>query len=76
MSQKFVILGFLFIFIGIIIIFISAVSSKSNSIKAGGIAFIGPIPISFASDKTMLYILMAFTILILILYILFLKKEV
>ena len=51
-------IGFIFIVIGY---FSSTIKGKTE-IKSAGIIFIGPIPIGWASDKKMLYVLIGFAI--------------
>ena len=57
-------IGFIFIVIGY---FSSTIKGKTE-IKSAGIIFIGPIPIGWASDKKMLYVLIGFAILAFILW--------
>ena len=64
-------IGIILLLIGFIFIIIGSLSSTikgKTDIKSAGILFIGPIPIGWASDKKMLYVLIGFTILALILW--------
>ncbi|MCY0860414.1 MAG: DUF131 domain-containing protein [Sulfolobaceae archaeon] len=74
--------GILIIFIGFILIFIGALiegeknssNTQENKTQAGGIIFIGPIPIVFGSSKEitkwMLIIALIIAIILIVLYIL------
>ena len=67
-------IGILLIIMGFLIVLISSFTSEKTTVKGGGIAFIGPIPIAgFASDKKTLYILFGLGILLFILYLIFNK---
>ncbi|MEW6062964.1 MAG: DUF131 domain-containing protein [Nanoarchaeota archaeon] len=73
-AEKIFLIGIIFLFIGIILLFIGGIYSAvkgSTNVKSAGIVFIGPFPIGWASDKTMLYVLIGFVILIFILWITF-----
>ena len=64
-------IGLILLLIGFIFIVIGSLSSaiKGNTdVKSAGIIFIGPFPIGWASDKKMLYILIVFTILMILLW--------
>ena len=68
------ILGIILIFLGIILIIASSFTQKTN-VKSAGIIFMGPIPLfGWASDKTMFYILIALTVLVIILFYLLRSK--
>jgi uncharacterized membrane protein len=59
-------IGFIFLFIGILLIFSSFQGQKAN-VKTAGIAFLGPIPIfGFGNDKKLLYLLFGIGVLIFI----------
>lgn len=71
-------LGILVIFIGMILIFIGALSSikegKSDSkIAVGG--FIGFIPFGFANDKRMLYALIGISTIFMLLWLWFILQR-
>ena len=64
-------IGISLILVGFLIILISSIYSAfkdKTEIKSAGIFFIGPIPIGWASDKNMFYILIIFTILAMIIW--------
>jgi len=64
-------IGLILLLIGFIFIVIGSFSStiKGNTdVKSAGIIFIGPFPIGWASDTKMLYILIVFTILMILLW--------
>ncbi|MBU7031901.1 MAG: DUF131 domain-containing protein [Theionarchaea archaeon] len=62
--QKLIVLGILIIIIGCVVLFCGIInslykqgeSSTGNAIKTGGIILIGPIPILFGNDKTLILI--------------------
>jgi len=74
MSKVFFLVGLIFLFIGILLIFFSgiiSVKSEKFKISGGGGIFIGPIPIfGFFSDKRMFYFLLAFAFLIFLFFLL------
>jgi len=67
--------GIIFVFIGVILIMIGSViqsTSKSSEVHTGGVILIGPIPIIFGNDKSLIIIGVVFAIIIMILwYLLF-----
>jgi len=67
--KNFLSVGFIFIFIGIILITLSLFQGQKANVKAAGGIFLGPIPIlGFANDKKLLYILFGLGVLIFILF--------
>ncbi len=74
--------GMLIIFIGFILIFVGAIiegeksnsNNQENKTQAGGVIFIGPIPIVFGSSKEitkwMLIVALIIAIILIVLYIL------
>jgi len=70
-------IGIALIFLGIFLIFvgipISQISEKKTKVEAGFIAFIGPIPIGFATSKEILYISLIISLALLILLVIYLK---
>jgi uncharacterized membrane protein len=70
-------IGFVFILIGILLIFIGSISSMKEgqtNIKSAGGIFLGPIPIfGFFSDKKMFYFLVVMAIVVFILWMVFRK---
>ncbi|MFB6209701.1 MAG: DUF131 domain-containing protein [Candidatus Nanohaloarchaea archaeon] len=49
--EKFVILGLAMILIGLILIVAGSVMSEGSNVEAGGVIFLGPIPIPFGNMK-------------------------
>ena len=74
-SNMLVLFGIIIIFIGIIVLFVGTVlqsSSKNSEVHTGGVILIGPIPIIFGNDKSMIVIGIVFAIVIMVLwYLLF-----
>lgn len=74
-SNTLILSGIIIIFIGIIILFVGTAlqaSSKNSEVHTGGIILIGPIPIIFGNDKSLIVIGVVFAIIIMVLwYILF-----
>lgn len=77
-ANTLVLSGIIVIFIGIIIIFIGTAmqaSSKNSEVHTGGVILIGPIPIIFGNDKSMIVIGIVFAIIIMVLwYLLFYRS--
>lgn len=70
-------IGLILLFIGFIFIIISSFSSTikgDTEVKSAGLIFIGPIPIGWASDKKMFYILIALAITTFIIFYLLTKR--
>lgn len=65
--------GFVIVFIGILIIFLSLVSHGRGKVEGGGVVIIGPIPIIFGSSQkiSILLVILAIilTVLVLLMYI-------
>lgn len=74
-SNILVLTGIIIIFIGIIILFVGTAlqsSSKNSEVHTGGVILIGPIPIIFGNDKSLIVIGIVFAIVIMVLwYLLF-----
>lgn len=74
-SNMLVLSGIIIIFIGIIVLFVGTAlqsSSKNSEVHTGGVILIGPIPIIFGNDKSMIVIGIVFAIVIMVLwYLLF-----
>lgn len=71
MEQNIILLGFVFIIIGIVLLIFGAIggnSSVKTKIAFGG--FIGPIPFGFASEPRMFKFLLSFMIIVLALFVL------
>jgi uncharacterized membrane protein len=80
MSNYLVKWGVVLVFIGILRIFLSSFTGvtqqKNTSMKTAGGMFISPFPLfGFASDKKMLYSLMAIAFLLTTLYILVMRTK-
>jgi uncharacterized membrane protein len=67
------ILGFILIFVGMLLIIISALSSSEGKTKFAFFGFIGPIPFGFGNSQELLKIAIIASIIGLIIFILFLK---
>lgn len=72
--EKLIALGILLIFVGIAVLFIGVMGTalqkqEDTQVKAGGVILIGPIPIVFGTDKTMVFISIAGAVLLLLAYL-------
>jgi uncharacterized protein (TIGR00304 family) len=66
-----IIAGIIVVFVGIILIIIGSITqstSKSTEVQSGGIILIGPIPIIFGNDKSLILTGVIFAIIIMVLY--------
>lgn len=65
--QKLIALGIVLICVGIAVLVVGIMGSalKGDTVKAGGVILIGPIPIVFGTDKTMVLISVAGALLLL-----------
>ena len=63
-------IGFLLIFVGIILIVASMIyegfKRRNMKIEGGGVVFIGPIPIVFGTNEKMVYVSITIALMILI----------
>lgn len=74
--MRLIALGMFIIFVGIAVLMLGVIRSISQKeagdaegdVKAGGVILIGPIPIVFGTDKTMVLVSIAGAILLLIAY--------
>lgn len=77
-ANTLVLSGIIVIFIGIILIFVGTAlqaSSKNSEVHTGGVILIGPIPIIFGNDKSLIVIGIVFAIIIMVLwYLLFYRS--
>ncbi|MEM5812230.1 MAG: DUF131 domain-containing protein [Candidatus Aenigmatarchaeota archaeon] len=70
MENFFLFLGLAFVIIGILIIVAAALLGKGEGKAEVGIGgFIGPIPFGFATNKGMLYLVIALSIIILAVFL-------
>lgn len=70
-ANTLIISGIIIIFIGIVIVFVGTAfqsSQKGAEVQTGGIIMIGPIPIIFGNDKSLIYVGMVFAIIVMILW--------
>jgi len=70
-------IGLILLLMGFIFIIISSFSSSikgQTDVKSAGLIFIGPIPIGWASDKKMFYILIALAITTFIIFYILTKR--
>ncbi len=74
-ASSILISGIIFVFIGIILLIIGSImqlTSKTGEVHTGGIILIGPIPIIFGNDKSLIIGAVILAIVIMILwYLLF-----
>jgi uncharacterized protein (TIGR00304 family) len=72
-----VIAGIIVIFIGIIIILIGTAlqaTSKNEEVRTGGVILIGPIPIIFGNDRSLIIGAMIFAVVIIVLWYLLIYR--
>jgi Predicted membrane protein len=72
-----VITGIIVIFIGIIIVVIGSAlqsTSQNEEVHTGGVILIGPIPIIFGNDKSLIVGAMIFAVVIIILWYLLIYR--
>ena len=67
--ENLALIGFIVVIIGIILILIGAIQGGNAKVGIGG--FIGPFPFGFANDPRMLQIIIALTLIIAVIFILF-----
>lgn len=70
-ASTLLIAGIIAIFLGIILIFVGTMlqsTSKTTEAHTGGVILIGPIPIIFGNDKSLIITGMIFAIIIMVLY--------
>ncbi len=63
-------IGFVLIFLGIVIIIASAILSTKAKVEGGFVGFIGPFPIGFGTSKEILLFSLLITITILVIVLL------
>ncbi|HML05225.1 MAG TPA: TIGR00304 family protein [Methanobacterium sp.] len=66
-----IIAGIIVIFLGVILIFVGTAlqsTSKTSEVHTGGVILIGPIPIIFGNDKSLIVTGVVFAIIIMVLY--------
>lgn len=73
MQEKLFLIGIGLIFLGIFITIISSLLSGSGKVEYGFGGFIGPIPFGWATNKNMLYAIIAITLIMFILTLFLLK---
>ncbi len=75
MEENLIKLGVMLILLGFFLVFAGAVIGvREGNVKFGFGGFIGPIPFGFANDPRMLWIIIAISILMLVLFFLFIKQ--
>jgi len=70
-ASTLIIAGIIVIFLGIILIFVGTAlqsTSKTSEVHTGGVILIGPIPIIFGNDKSLIVTGVVFAIIIMVLY--------
>ncbi len=76
-SAMLVITGIIVIFIGIILIIIGTAlqsTSQNGEVHTGGVILIGPIPIIFGNDKSLIVGAMIFAVVIIVLWYLLIYR--
>jgi uncharacterized protein (TIGR00304 family) len=76
--QKLIVLGILIIIIGYVVLFTGTIISfykqgkpcTDTTVKAGGVLFIGPIPVLFGNDRTLVFISVSGALLFILAYLL------
>ncbi len=74
--MKLIALGMLIIFLGVFVVMLGVLKSiqmkesadQKTEVKAGGVILIGPIPIVFGTDRTMVLLSIAGALLLLVAY--------
>lgn len=66
--EKLAFAGIVFIFIGILLIVVSSLTSPD--VKTGGVLLLGPIPIIFGNDRRLIYVSLAFAAFIIVVWLL------
>lgn len=66
---NFAVVGFIAIIIGVVLILISALTSKKTQVEGGGVVLIGPIPIIGATSERALILVLALTVIFLLVFI-------
>ena len=74
MQEKLLLIGIGLMFLGMFVTILAAVLSGSGKVEGGGIVFIGPFPIGFASSKKMMYPLLLISLMILIVFFILNKR--
>lgn len=74
-TNTLIISGIIIIFVGVVLVFVGTAlqsSQKTGEVHTGGIIMIGPIPIIFGNDKSLIFMGVVFAIIIMVAwYILF-----
>lgn len=73
MQEKIFFIGIALIFLGIFLTVISALISGKGKVEYGFGGFIGPIPFGWASNREMLYIIIAISLIMIILFLFYQK---
>ncbi len=74
MQEKLFLIGIGLIFIGILVTIISAFIQGKGKVEYGFGGFIGPIPFGFGSNERMVYIVIALSLIVLLIFFLLNKK--
>lgn len=70
MPEALIILGFILLFIAVVLIVIGIISSGKMETKFAFGGFIGPLPFGFANDPKLLWAVIIISVLIIVFYIL------
>lgn len=71
LGLTFFILGFILVFIGIILSFFTKVATGEAKVEGGGVVFIGPIPIAFGTSGKWVVIALVLAIVLMVISIIF-----
>lgn len=69
MSENLIVIGFVLLFIAILLIIVGMIGSGKVETKFGFGGFIGPFPFGFANDPKMLWFVIIISIILLILFL-------
>jgi len=69
-----ILLGMAMLILGTLFAALSSGTGEKDNVHAGGVIFLGPIPLVFGSDKNMAFIAAGLGLLLMFFYFLLLKK--
>lgn len=76
MEETLFFMGIALIFLGFFLMMIAAFVSGTGKLEGGGVVFIGPFPIGFATSKRMMYLLLMISLIIFFMFLIFGKRFV
>ncbi len=77
LSERIVLVGLGLVLLGIVMLVFGSLLSagkEKSSVRGGGIIFLGPIPLGFATDKKTLYVLLGFSIVVFVFWYFLLRR--